>query len=86
MPKNRDLDSWQGYAIQSILGETLESQDRLTEAEPLLMAGYEGLLQQRTNIPWENRILVEQAADRIFQLYQRWGRPEKAADWQKRAR
>ena len=51
-------------------------------AEPLLLAGYQGLADKRSTIPTENQSVLDEAAERIVRLYQRWGRPEKAAEWQ----
>ncbi|MBV9036608.1 MAG: hypothetical protein JO182_19120 [Acidobacteriaceae bacterium] len=39
-------------------------------------------MRQRENIiPAYNRPKLEQAGERIVQLYQDWGKPEKAAEW-----
>ncbi len=74
--------SWQQYDSQSLLGATLARQAKFAEAEPLLVAGYRGLVKRQTTIPWENRSTVEQAGERVVQFYKEWGKPEKAAAWQ----
>jgi len=74
--------SWQQYDSQNLLGATLARQAKFAEAEPLLVAGYRGLVKRQTTIPWENRSAVEQAGERVVQFYKEWGKPEKAAEWQ----
>ena len=39
-----------------------------------------------TSIPGADRSALEQAAERMVQLYAEWGKPEKAAEWRDRAR
>jgi tetratricopeptide (TPR) repeat protein len=77
-------DGWERYDSQSMLGATFAAQARFGEAEPLLVAGYQGLLQRKTAIPWEARSTLEQAGERIVQLYRDWGKPEKAAEWREK--
>jgi tetratricopeptide (TPR) repeat protein len=80
--KNRD--SWERYDSQSMLGACLEGQGQYGGAEPLLVAGYEGLANRESTIPWPNRSALDLAGQRIVQLYRNWGKPEKAAAWQEK--
>ncbi len=73
--------SWQRYDTQSMLGASLVAQSKFAEAEPLLVAGYKGLIQRKATIPWESQSVLEQAGERVVQLYNDWGKPEKAATW-----
>jgi hypothetical protein len=57
------------------------AQGGFAEAEPLLVDGYQGMLQQQAAIPFENRTGISQAGQRIVQLYEGWEKPEKAAVW-----
>jgi eukaryotic-like serine/threonine-protein kinase len=84
--EKKNADGWQRYDVQSMLGASLALQARFTEAEPLLLAGYHGLVQRKGNIPIESRFALEQAGDRIVQLYRDWGNAEKAAEWRKKLR
>src|SRR5262249_32190297 len=43
-------EAWEGYFNQSLLGAILAAQKRYAEAEPLLISGYEGLIQRRATI------------------------------------
>ncbi len=74
-------DSWRRYDSQSMLGASAAGQRKYVEAEPLLVSGYEGMIQREATIPSENRNSLEEAGKRIVQLYQNWGKPEKAAEW-----
>ncbi len=51
---------------------------------PLLLSGFEGMLQQEAAIPASNRFKLKEAGEWIVQLYQNWGKPEKAAVWVQR--
>ena len=79
-------DSWQRYRCQNLLGVSLAAQNKYAEAEPLLISGYQGLLQREATIPFEQRRTVGDAAERIAQLYEKWGKPEKAAEWRAKVR
>ena len=74
-------DSWRRYNSQSLLGASVAGQQKYMEAEPLLLSGYEGLVQRAAAIPSEDRSAVAEAGARIVALYQSWGRPGQAAEW-----
>jgi urease accessory protein UreF len=65
-----------------MLGGSLAGQQKYAEAESLLLSGYRGLIQRENTVPRENRSEILQAGERIVQLYQDLGKPEKAAEWQ----
>jgi tetratricopeptide (TPR) repeat protein len=77
-------DAWQRFNDQSMLGASLAGQERFGEAEPLLQSGYQGLVQQKDTIPWESRSAVDEAGEKIVQLYRNWAKPEKAAEWKEK--
>jgi len=77
-------DSWQRYRSQSLLGAVLAAQSRYAEAEPLLASGYQGMIQRETTVRFEDRPALSRAGERIVQLYEKWGKPEKAAEWQEK--
>jgi hypothetical protein len=41
-----EADAYRRFRIQSLLGQTLLYLNRFSEAEPLLLSGYEGLKQR----------------------------------------
>ena len=67
-----------------MLGTALAALAKYADAEPLLVAGYQGLIRRKAAIPWESRSAPEQAGERIVQLYQDWGKPEKVAEWRQK--
>ena len=79
-------DGWRRYHCESVLGGSLAAQDKHAEAEPLVLSGYQGWHQREALMPYEDRPLVEDAATRIVSLYQAWGKPDKAAEWQRRTK
>jgi non-specific serine/threonine protein kinase/serine/threonine-protein kinase len=84
--EKRSPDSWQRFDSQSMLGAALAGQRKYRAAEPLLVSGYEGLVQRQVSIPQSNHSAVEQAGERIVQLYQTWGNSQKAAEWKEKNR
>jgi eukaryotic-like serine/threonine-protein kinase len=74
-------DDWQGFGAGSLLGASLAGQKKYAEAEPLLLRGYQGMLQRKERIKAADRYYLERAREWIFELYQAWGKPGKAAEW-----
>jgi tetratricopeptide (TPR) repeat protein len=60
---------------EGALGECLTMQTRYVEAEPLLLDSYEIL--ESTTVPKDSR--RAETARRLYELYSRWGNPQKAA-------
>ena len=78
-----DGDSWERYDCQSMLGDSLASQRRFVEAEPLLLSAYEGLKKREAAIPQQtSRPPLERAEEWVVRLYKEWGKPDKAVEWQ----
>ena len=67
-------------AARSLLGHCLAQRGQFSQAEPLLLAGYEELTSIR-GVPSRQ---VDKAVDRIVLLYEKWGRPEQAEAWRKK--
>jgi tetratricopeptide (TPR) repeat protein len=78
--KNQPND-WQRFDAESLLGASLAGQKRYTEAEALLLPGYQGMKQRENTIPAFNRFKLQQAGESIVRLYQDWGKPDNAAEW-----
>ena len=72
---------WVRFQTMSLLGACLLGQREHAEAEPLLIGGYEGLKSREAEMLPQNAKNVPQAAARLVQLYEAWGKPEKAAEW-----
>ena len=58
--EKRNPDSWKRYYVQSILGATLSASGNHAEAESLLAAGYQGILDRQDSIPAESRPVLQQ--------------------------
>jgi Tfp pilus assembly protein PilF len=82
--KKNKPDHWSTFNTQSALGAALLGQHKYAEAEPLLLAGYEGMKQRAAQIPSQVRNLRLRAArERLVQLYDAWDKPDEAAKWRK---
>jgi eukaryotic-like serine/threonine-protein kinase len=80
--KKQPTDSVMMFLAKSMLGGALLSQKRYAEAEPLLIEGYEGVKAHEAQMsPLSARFCVRQSGQRVVQLYQAWGKAEKAAEW-----
>jgi len=77
-------DDWATSNARSVLGAWLLEQKNFAEAEPLLLAGYEGMKAHEAKTParYANR-LAETGAS-IVELYDAWGKKDKADEWRKR--
>jgi eukaryotic-like serine/threonine-protein kinase len=81
--KNR-ADTWQRFRAESLLGASLAGQKKFAEAEPLLLAGYQGMAERKNLMPAFELDHLDRARQWLFQLYKAWGKPEKAAEWRKK--
>ena len=72
---------WTTANSRSLLGGILLAKDNLTEAEPLLLTGYQGLKRLESSIPPPARFRIGEALDRLIALATQKGTPEDAAAW-----
>ena len=78
-------DDWRTFNARSLLGGCLLGQMKYAEAEPLLLSGYEGLKQREDKIrPAARELRLQEALQRLVQLYEATGRAEQAAEWRKK--
>jgi hypothetical protein len=54
-------------------------QGRYVEAEPLVVAGYEGMKAREVRIAVPGRFRLREAAERVVHLYEAWNQPDRAA-------
>ena len=65
-------EAWTTFNTLSMLGAV----DKLQEAEPLLLEGYEGMNARRESIPGEAIMRLEHSVHRLVKLYQRLDDPQ----------
>jgi tetratricopeptide (TPR) repeat protein len=79
-------DNWQRFRAESLLGASLAGQKKFVEAEPLLVEGYQGMAERKDHIAVPDWYHLDRAGEWIVQLYQDWGKPDKAAEWHEKLR
>jgi eukaryotic-like serine/threonine-protein kinase len=92
-----DPDAWTTFNTECMLGGALLGQAKqlqgtdaaaatvkFTEAEPLLVQGYEQMMQRADKIPPEGKTRPTEALQRLVDLYTAWGKPDEAAKWQQK--
>ncbi len=67
--------------IQGELGASLLGQQKYAEAEPLLLAGYEGMKLGQREMPADGLQRLSETIHRIVQLYELTGRADQAGEW-----
>jgi eukaryotic-like serine/threonine-protein kinase len=79
-----ETDRWTTFHTNSMLGGAPLGQKKYTEAEPLLLEGYEGMKEREKTIPPPRKIRLAEAIDRLVQLYEATGTKDEAAKWRKK--
>jgi serine/threonine protein kinase/tetratricopeptide (TPR) repeat protein len=72
---------WTTAEARSLLGGALMGQSRYAEAEPHLLAGYEGLKGERVEISTSQQKATKEAAARLAVLYSALSRSDEADKW-----
>ncbi len=75
-------DVWSTFNTKSLLGVALLGQKKYADAEPLLLAGYEGMKQREKTIPEQAKILLTEAVARLIELYTAANKPDEVKKWQ----
>ena len=74
---------WTTFNTQSLLGAALSGQKKYAEAEPLLLAGYDGMKQREKTIPPQGRVRLLEAVERLVQFYEATDKKEEVVKWLK---
>jgi len=77
-------DDWRTFNSRSLLGGSLLGQKKFADAEPLILAGYEGMKAREAKIAVSSQFRLTQAAKRVVQLYEAWGKKEKSEEWRRK--
>ena len=72
------------FRTMSQLGAALAGQGKYAHAEPLMLQGYDGLKEREALMQYMEKQWLLDAARRLVDLYNAWGKPEKAAEWAKK--
>jgi eukaryotic-like serine/threonine-protein kinase len=75
-------EAWTTFDAKSMLGGALLGQKKHAQAEPLLLAGYEGMKQREANIPPASKVHVDKAIERLIQLAKAMGKKQDETKWQ----
>jgi hypothetical protein len=76
-------DDWQRFHVRGLLGGALGGRKQFAGAEPLLVAGYEGMKQRAGKIPPQDKDRLPEAAERLVRFAASAGKPADAAKWRK---
>jgi eukaryotic-like serine/threonine-protein kinase len=79
-------DTLASVHTHSQLGGALLGQRLYAEAEPLVVAGYEGMKERQAKIAAVDRSRLREAAERVVRLYEDWGKAEQATAWKAKLR
>jgi tetratricopeptide (TPR) repeat protein len=82
--EKQNSDDWLTFNARSLLGGSLLGQKKHAEAEPLLLAAYEGMKQHEARIPTNGRPRLKETLQRLVQLYDATARPDQAAQWKQK--
>ncbi len=77
-------DVWTTFNTKSLVGAILLGQKKYAEAEPLLLAGYEGIKQREGKLRHQDKIRLTEALERLVKLYDAWDKKDKADEWRKK--
>jgi len=78
--KHRPND-WQRFRSKALLGASLAGQKEFAEAEPVLLAGYEGMTARQEKMDPEDLEEIDRATRWITDMYDAWGKPDQATKW-----
>jgi tetratricopeptide (TPR) repeat protein/tRNA A-37 threonylcarbamoyl transferase component Bud32 len=74
-------EAWQRFGEECLLGAILSGQKKFDEAERLLLGGYQGMEARKKEMGVPNWYFLDRVRGWIADLYQAWGKPDKAAGW-----
>jgi tetratricopeptide (TPR) repeat protein len=77
-------ETWTAFNARSLLGRSLLGQKKYDAAEPLLIAGYDGMKQREDEIPDGNEAFMKETLQQLVRLYEATDRAEKAVEWNRK--
>jgi len=79
--RKKQPDDWKRFRAESLLGASLAGEKKYAEGELLLLEGYQGMLAREDRIDVPEHYYLDRAHEWLVDLYEAWGKPEKAAEW-----
>jgi tetratricopeptide (TPR) repeat protein len=76
------VESWERYLCQSRLGVSLAARKDYAQAEPMLVAGYDGMSRHHSAMPASERHYLDETARTLVQLYKASNKQSAAAEWE----
>lgn len=77
----KQAEHWATFHSMTVLGEALMGLEKYTEAEPLLVTGYQGMIAREEKIVKANSQRIPEAINRLVKLYSKTDRQDEAAKW-----
>jgi tetratricopeptide (TPR) repeat protein len=74
-------NSWRRFYAMGLFGAVLVSERKYVEAEPMLLSAYQGMMERKERIAAPERARIRETLDRVIQLYEAWGKKDKAELW-----
>ena len=82
--ESKTPDHWRTFETRVQLGASLVGQKKYAQAEPFLLAGYEGLKAREAGITGPSKNRLAEAGACVIDLYDAWGRKDKAVEWRRK--
>lgn len=79
-----EADIWMTFTTKYLVGACLLDQKNYTAAEPLILAGYEGMMAREAQVPPYGKFFFDQIRGQLVKLYEATGQPEKAETWRRK--
>jgi hypothetical protein len=79
----RVYEEWRIFETKSMLGAALLGQKKYSEAEPLLLAGYQGMKEREATMTRPSKVRLVESLKRLVQLYEATGNEDKAKEWRR---
>jgi hypothetical protein len=74
-------NDWRVFSAQAMLGQALCGEGKFSEAEPFLLAGYQGLKQRRDSIEFAEVKQLRSALESLAKICEGTNRREQANQW-----
>jgi tetratricopeptide (TPR) repeat protein/tRNA A-37 threonylcarbamoyl transferase component Bud32 len=84
--ESKSRENWRTSEARALLGASLLASQEYAQAEALLIDGYEGLKAREAKIPAPAKHRIAEAGARILELYEAWGKKDKADMWRQKMR